>query len=111
MKTMSELGAVMDEAKRADDRIAWRPTGKPKDDLRAHLMPIKLKQKEKLEALLSNHETDVQLLQKMVISRRARLAASEKKASDDVISRSQITERMDMERVQKATLDHELNQL
>ncbi|ELT91744.1 hypothetical protein CAPTEDRAFT_201455 [Capitella teleta] len=88
-----------------------RPTGKPKDDLRAHLMPIKLKQKEKLEALLSNHETDVQLLQKMVISRRARLAASEKKASDDVISRSQITERMDMERVQKATLDLELNQL
>ena len=61
--------------------VSRRPSGQPAKDLRAHLVPVKLKQRDKLRDILHEVETENKQLQKCVVARRQRLASVERQAA------------------------------
>ncbi|CAH1797513.1 unnamed protein product [Owenia fusiformis] len=61
------------------DRIAWRPSGDVDADMRSHLMPIKVRQKQKLQRILTSIEEENKSLEKAMAHRQKHLEASQKK--------------------------------
>ncbi|XP_014673065.1 PREDICTED: uncharacterized protein LOC106813447 [Priapulus caudatus] len=52
---------------------AWRPSGQPREDLQAHLLPVKLEHKSTLESMLKQLQEENTALQQAVLARRRHL--------------------------------------
>ena len=62
-----------------------RPTGVPERDVSAHLVPVKLKEKQKLEELLREADADNHRLQTVIRGRRKRLLRMHESIRDDTL--------------------------
>ena len=60
-----------------------RPTGVPERDVSAHLVPVKLKERQKLEELLRETESDNHRLQTVIRGRRKRLLRTHESVKED----------------------------
>ncbi|KAI0226011.1 hypothetical protein LSAT2_023259 [Lamellibrachia satsuma] len=80
VKLMNELDQFVASASSAQ---VWRPTGEPDRDASAHLVPVKLKEKQKLEELLREAEADNHKLQTIIRGRRKHLLRTHERVKED----------------------------
>ncbi|KAK2177656.1 hypothetical protein NP493_587g04021 [Ridgeia piscesae] len=88
VKLMNELDRLVASAS-SDE--AWRPTGVPERDVSAHLVPVKLKEKQKLEELLREADADNHRLQTVIRGRRKRLLRMHESIKDDMQQLVEVT--------------------
>ncbi|CAE1305784.1 unnamed protein product [Acanthosepion pharaonis] len=79
---MNDLDVLICKTPTPKNSVVWRPTGNVKDDVRAHLMPEKIKFRDSLRELLKNLEEENKQL-KDVVSLRNKMLLRTKEQLDD----------------------------
>ncbi|XP_014772421.1 polyamine-modulated factor 1 [Octopus bimaculoides] len=82
MEIMKDLNQRIKSTKAQKTDLAWRPTGNVDDDIRAHLMPVKMKLRDNLQTMLSKLEEENKQLQTIVCERQKNLIKAEQKLKD-----------------------------
>lgn len=79
---MNDLDVLIYKTRTPKNSVVWRPTGTVKDDVRAHLIPEKIKFRDSLRELLKNLEEENKQL-KDVVSLRNKMLLRTKEQLDD----------------------------
>ncbi|XP_070542724.1 polyamine-modulated factor 1-like [Ptychodera flava] len=79
----NDFDKLVEDASVPDKPITmWRPSGIPKEDLRAHSMSVKLKERENLKKELAELEQEYQRIQDVFGARTQHLQDSQKKVKE-----------------------------
>ncbi|XP_038072137.1 polyamine-modulated factor 1-like [Patiria miniata] len=82
VKLFNELDQHIQDAPTQLTKPAWRPSGDPVEDSRAHLIQPKLREKERLEHLLDQIEQENKRLHQAVLPRKQHLLDTKQKITE-----------------------------
>nr|XP_022331211.1 polyamine-modulated factor 1-like [Crassostrea virginica] len=80
-KLLNGLSDLIDENPHKSKK-AWRPSGNPELDVLAHTAPYKLKEKERLQGILSDLQSQNKLLKDAVRARQSKLEHTQQKIEE-----------------------------